>query len=152
MIAYCQSLIRKFWHLLGGGGARGQGVELDPEIRDVFFTELSDLTQALNQAFPKWKENPADQAALQTIRRAFHTLRGSGPIVGAHALGDFCGHIENLTVRVLEKSLSVTPELTLTIDQAIKLLPAFAGAVRDARPAPLEARALGARAQKLLGA
>lgn len=150
MIAYCKSLIGKLWSKLSGGRAAAPRDDLDPEIREVFFNELNDLTQTLNRAFPKWRANPADQASLQTIRRAFHTLKGSGPIVGAHALGEFCGHIENLSIRVLEKNLIVTPELVMTIDQAIRLLPAFDQAIRETKPTPPEARLIGHRALKLL--
>ena len=151
MIAWCKSLLRRFGLIFSGFRAGGERDDLDPEIREVFFAELSDLTQSLNRAFAIWRVNPADQAALQTLRRGFHTLKGSGPIVGAHALGDFCGHIEQLTVRLIERHLTATPDLITTIEQAIALLPAFEKAVRHAQPPPAQARAIGSKARRLLG-
>ena len=45
--------------------------------------------------FPQWEQNPLDAEALRDVRRAFHTLKGSGRMVGAHRVGEFSWSIEN---------------------------------------------------------
>lgn len=151
LIAFCKSLIGKLRLRLRTAFARAPKAELDPEILEVFLAEFDELTEALGVLFPKWQANPRNKAPLQNIRRAFHTLKGSGQIAGAHALGEFCGRIEQLAVRILERDINATPELMLTIEQAIHLLPAYNKSVRESLPPPPEARAISQRALQLLG-
>ena len=43
------------------------------------------------------------------MRRSFHTLKGSGRMVGAQLLGEFCWSVENLLNRIIDKTLARTP-------------------------------------------
>lgn len=150
MIAWCKSLLRKFRPTGGVESTSALPDDPDAEIREVFLAELNDVAQSLKRACAEWRANPADQAALKTIRRGFHTLKGSAPLVGASALSEFSRHLEKLAIQLLEKPLPVTPDILNTVEQAIGLLPAFAISIRDARPPPPMVRALGHRAQRFL--
>ena len=56
-----------------------------------------------------------DREALTTVRRAFHTLKGSGRMVGARDLGEFAWSIENLLNRVLDNTLTRSPAILETL-------------------------------------
>ena len=87
---------------------------------------------------------------MQNLRRGFHTIKGSALMVGATALGEFCRHLEQLSIRLMEQQVKVTPAMIVTIEQAIALLPAFAKSIRDDRAPPPQSHALANRVQRLL--
>ncbi|KAF7276543.1 hypothetical protein GWI33_010099, partial [Rhynchophorus ferrugineus] len=64
----------------------------DPEIREIFIEEVQEIIELLEDALPKWLDNPEQQDLLTEIRRAFHTLKGSGGMAGAvqSGTGLFC--------------------------------------------------------------
>ena len=51
---------------------------------------------------PSGATNRDDSESLQTMRRSFHTLKGSGRIVGASNIGEFSWSVENLLNRVID--------------------------------------------------
>lgn len=133
------------------GIGRARNDDFDPELREVFFAELEEVTRTLEGAFATWRVNPADQVALKNLRRGFHTIKGSALLVGSTALGEFCKPLEDLTIRLMEAQIKVTPPIVLTIEQAIGLLPAFAKSTRDGRSPPPQAHSIAKRTQRLLG-
>src|SRR5262249_47738741 len=60
--------------------------EIDAEIREVFVDEVQEEIENLNRNLPAWQADPNDFERLKPIRRSFHTLKGSGRLVGALAL------------------------------------------------------------------
>ena len=55
----------------------------DPEFLQLFVEEARENASRLAVLYPQWEQNPQDAAALRDLRRAFHTLKGSGRMVGA---------------------------------------------------------------------
>jgi chemosensory pili system protein ChpA (sensor histidine kinase/response regulator) len=137
--------------MLGIGRAGTGNDDFDPELREVFFAELEDVGQSLNSAFAIWRLNVADEASLKSLRRGFHTIKGSALLVGADGLGDFCRHLEQLMIRLMEQQMKISPATIGTVEQAIALLPAFAKTVSDGRSPPVQAHAIANRVKRLLG-
>src|SRR5690606_5248488 len=52
--------------------------EIDPEILEIFVEEAQEVLETLQEEFPRWRANPDDNDALVTVRRMYHTLKGSG--------------------------------------------------------------------------
>jgi len=75
---------------------------LDDETREIFQEEFTEQLALIHESLALW-DKQADQVsdALPTIRRAFHTLKGSGRMVGATALGDFAWIYEDVLNQVL---------------------------------------------------
>jgi chemosensory pili system protein ChpA (sensor histidine kinase/response regulator) len=141
-----------WWNTLrsrfGGGALREQ---IDPDVRDVFIAELDEVAETLAGLLPAWRGNRGDTQTLQAIRRGFHTIKGSGQMVGANTLGRFCGRIERLALNLIERRAKASPEVIAAMEEAIALLPACAAAVRDDRPLPSALLGLSERAQQLRG-
>jgi len=96
---------------------------VDDELREVFLEETDEVLEVLHEYLPRWSANPQDRAALTELRRAFHTLKGSGRMVRALILGELAWAVENLLNRVLEQSVepgSVVPQL---LTDTVLLLP-----------------------------
>jgi chemosensory pili system protein ChpA (sensor histidine kinase/response regulator) len=60
---------------------------VDDELREVFLEETDEVLDILQEYLPRWAVNPDDKSALSEVRRAFHTLKGSGPGAGAGRAG-----------------------------------------------------------------
>jgi len=103
------------------------GDDLDEEIVDIFLEEAEEVLAELRKHFPIWRDNPSDTESLTVVRRSFHTLKGSGRMVGANQIGEFSWSIENLLNKVIDNSISATDEVMDTISQAIDVLPAMVG-------------------------
>ena len=76
---------------------------LDPELQDIFLTEAEEVLATLAQNLQALRVNATDSAALTEVRRAYHTLKGSGRTVGLTALGEVAWAVEDLLNIMLER-------------------------------------------------
>lgn len=109
-------------------GAPAQPVrmeEIDDEIVAVFLEEAEEEIASIARQLQRWGEDNENQDALRTLRRSFHTLKGSGRLVGASALGEFAWSFESLLNRVIDNTVSATPELIGLVEAAAGQLPAL---------------------------
>ncbi|MEP6483834.1 MAG: Hpt domain-containing protein, partial [Rudaea sp.] len=104
--------------------------DIDEEIREVFVEEVQDEIDNLNRALPAWRSDSNDFEKLKPIRRSFHTLKGSGRLVGALALGEFSWKVENMLNRVLDKTIPASACVLDLIDNAVGVLPELLVALR----------------------
>ncbi len=107
--------------------------EIDPEFLELFIEEAKDEIAKLKRLFPQWDENPQDQDALVNVRRSFHTLKGSGRMVGAQLIGAFAWAVENLLNRVINKTLERTPEMMSLLREAVAAVPELVEQLETAR-------------------
>ena len=125
------------------------GDEIDDEIREIFLEEVEEEVLSLGQLLPAWRRSPDDGELLLPIRRAFHTLKGSGRLVGANALGEFSWHVENMLNRVLDGSRPASPAVTGFIAQACDVLPQLLSALRGEARITVDLAAMQAVADRL---
>ncbi len=112
------------------GGFEVTGDEIDDEIREVFLEEFEEEIDNLGAMLPPWRANIEDMEKLRPIRRVFHTLKGSGRLVGAKTLGEFAWKTENMLNRVLDNSRPASPAVVAMVDQAFYTLPQLHAALR----------------------
>jgi chemosensory pili system protein ChpA (sensor histidine kinase/response regulator) len=121
---------------------------IDPEIRDIFIEEAGEVLGDLQSRLPDYLRTPGDMAALREIRRAFHTLKGSGRMVGATGIGELCWAIENMLNKCLEGALAVRQPVLEGLQEAVALLPRLIGEFSAGAVAlPQDASALVARVE-----
>ncbi len=107
-----------------------QSDDIDEEIREVFVEEVQDEIDNLGRSLPAWKADVNDFEKLKPIRRSFHTLKGSGRLVGALALGEFSWKVENMLNRVLDKTIPPGQPVLALVETAIGTLPELLRALR----------------------
>jgi len=56
---------------------------IDQEVIEIFIEEAGEQLATINELLPKWINDEDDKDSLITIRRAFHTLKGSGRLARA---------------------------------------------------------------------
>ena len=99
------------------------GDDADPEILEIFIEEALEELASLNEQIPLWSSNPDNTDALTTIRRSFHTLKGSGRLIGAELIGEFAWNFENMLNRVIDKSRPANQEVFDLLEEALGVLP-----------------------------
>ena len=73
----------------------------DPEILEIYLEEAAEEADNIARLQQDWLLPPEDENALKNIRRAFHTIKGSGRLVGASKIGEFAWEFEQLLNRVI---------------------------------------------------
>ncbi|SNY31837.1 chemosensory pili system protein ChpA (sensor histidine kinase/response regulator) [Pseudomonas sp. LAMO17WK12:I6] len=96
---------------------------VDDELREVFLEETDEVLEVLHEYLPRWTADTHDRAALTELRRAFHTLKGSGRMVRALILGELAWAVENLLNRVLEHSVEPGAQVQQLLTDTVLLLP-----------------------------
>jgi len=98
------------------------GQDIDPDILELFIEEAREAIAAIARHFSAWELDEGDRDALLTVRRACHTLKGSGRMVGAELIGDYSWSVERLLNRVIDGTVPRTPELMSYLRRAIPVL------------------------------
>ncbi len=96
---------------------------LDPELRDVFLEEYESVTAMLTERTPQWMQHQEDTSLLTEIRRGFHTLKGSGRMVGADEIGNFAWHIEEMLNALLESNVESLDDAAVVVRLSEAVLP-----------------------------
>jgi chemosensory pili system protein ChpA (sensor histidine kinase/response regulator) len=91
---------------------------VDNELLETYLEEAQEVLATINEHLAIMRRRPHDQEALITIRRGFHTLKGSGRMVGLTDLGEVAWGIEQTMNRWLEEEKDATPELMEMIQHA----------------------------------
>ena len=125
------------------------GDEIDDEIREIFLEEFEEEITNLDGLLQLWKRTPEDGELLRPIRRVFHTLKGSGRLVGAKALGEFSWHVENMLNRVLDGSRPASPAVVAFVAQTRAVLPQLLSALRGEASGVLDIASMAAVADRL---
>ena len=102
--------------------------KLDAELLEIYLTEAEEVLQTVGEHLAICREHPQDIEALRTVRRGFHTLKGSGRMVGLFELGEIAWWIEQRLNRWLEEDRPASATLLGMVDLARGL---FAGWVGD---------------------
>src|SRR5436305_22104 len=68
----------------------------DDEMREIFLEEAREVVQGAQAACRHLAGSPDDLEQLTTVRRAYHTLKGSSRMVGLKAFGDAAWACEQL--------------------------------------------------------
>ncbi|MDH3303912.1 MAG: Hpt domain-containing protein [Gammaproteobacteria bacterium] len=96
---------------------------MDPELLELFIEEAKEEIASIKRNLPVWTRSPDDMESLITARRSFHTLKGSGRMVGAERIGEYCWSVENLLNRLINRTLVRTPPMVNFILEAAEAVP-----------------------------
>lgn len=113
--------------------------DIDEEIIEIFIEEAGEVLETLGEYYPLWKENQNDQDSLVVVRRAFHTLKGSGRMVEAFDIGELAWSVENMLNRVIDRTIQLQPHVFNLIDAVIELAPTLIKAFEARKKNPKKA-------------
>ena len=98
---------------------------VDEELLEVFIEEAGEVLETIAEYLPQWQADTANKDALIEVRRAFHTLKGSGRMVRALVIGELAWSIENLLNRVLDRSIEPNEPVQQVVLDVVALMPAL---------------------------
>ena len=91
---------------------------LDAELLEIFLIEATEVLDTVVENRAQLARNPGDREALRSARRQFHTIKGSGRMVGLNELGELAYDVEKIHNRLLEEDRDVTPAMLELLDVA----------------------------------
>ncbi|TFZ03654.1 hybrid sensor histidine kinase/response regulator [Ramlibacter humi] len=93
--------------------------EEDGELREIFLEEAREVVGNGRAAIESLASNPADVAELTTLRRAFHTLKGSSRMVGLNEFGEAGWALEQVLNTWLADQKPASDDLRAVSGQAL---------------------------------
>ena len=99
--------------------------DIDEEVMEIFLEEADEEATSIAQNLRAWQDDINNNEALTTLRRSFHTIKGSGRIVGATDIGEFAWAIENMLNRVIDKTIAADAGVFNVLAMARDALPQF---------------------------
>jgi chemosensory pili system protein ChpA (sensor histidine kinase/response regulator) len=124
-------------------------VHIDPELLALYIEEAREEVAKIAKLFPAWEQNPLEAEALIGMRRSFHTLKGSGRMVGADDIAEFAWAIENLLNKVLENTLARSPSIVACVRDAVAIAGELVNSLESGTAAPSKAQDIVDRAHAL---
>ena len=90
----------------------------DAELLDIYLEEARDILSTLGEHIETCRDEPHQRDSLTVIRRSFHTLKGSGRMVGLTYLGEVAWAIEQVMNKWLQEDRPASPALLDFIELA----------------------------------
>ncbi|HEY9064582.1 MAG TPA: Hpt domain-containing protein [Burkholderiaceae bacterium] len=124
------------------------GLDEDDEMREIFLEEAREVIANAESAQADLVKAPDDIALLTTLRRAFHTLKGSSRMVGLKEFGEAAWACEQLyNSHLAEQRAAAAPFLDFTA-WSLAELGAWVDDIAARRDASRSAAAIRAAAQR----
>ena len=99
--------------------------EIDAELLGIFLEEAKEVLATISENLLHLRSDAGNVEFLTTIRRSFHTLKGSGRMVGLKDVGEAAWAIEQTLNQWLRLEQDVSPALFELLDQASTLFSAW---------------------------
>ena len=99
--------------------------EVDAELLEIFLSEAEEVLGCVKETIPQSRSEPYNQDHLTTLRRSFHTLKGSGRMVGLMAFGEGAWSIEQVLNLRLSETRAGDADLYALLDKAAEFLGAW---------------------------
>jgi chemosensory pili system protein ChpA (sensor histidine kinase/response regulator) len=126
--------------------------EVDAEILEIFLAEAEEVLASIDHNFQLLKTQPQETELLTAIRRAVHTLKGSGRMVGLRDFGEAAWSVEQVLNLWLRQEHEVTPAIVDLLGQACSVFVIWVEHLKTGHVQAPDATAMMALAASLLRA
>ncbi len=101
--------------------------DFDSEIMQIFIEDARDVYTTITRELARWQVDTENQSALAELRRGYHTLKGSGRMVGASDIAELAWAVESVLNNVRDGKITVTPAVLGILEQVQTVLPDMIG-------------------------
>ncbi|MDX1694120.1 MAG: Hpt domain-containing protein [Ketobacteraceae bacterium] len=122
---------------------------IDDELIEIFVEEAGEVLETINEYLPQWRANPDNEEALTEVRRAYHTLKGSGRMVGAMVVGELAWSIENMLNRLIDNTIPTNDAVFSIVETVTGVVPELVKNFEERTKPTLNVEALAAVADAL---
>ena len=124
--------------------------EVEAELLEIFIMEAQEVLELVTATLPKLKNEPSSQETVTIVRRAFHTLKGSGRMVGLNNFGEGAALVEKVMNLWISEGRSATPGLLALLGWASTDMTAWVDELAASGGSLRTSDALVASAQRML--
>jgi chemosensory pili system protein ChpA (sensor histidine kinase/response regulator) len=122
---------------------------IDAELLEIFLMEAEEVLQFVRDTLPLSRQDTDNQEYLTSLRRSFHTLKGSSRMVGLNVFGETAWSIEQVMNLWLSESRHGTDALYKLLDHVAAEMTLWVAELRDSGNSFRNGQAIVAAAQKL---
>ncbi|MFZ6751662.1 Hpt domain-containing protein [Undibacterium sp. Ren11W] len=122
---------------------------IDAELLEIFLEEAEEVLEFVRHTVPLSRLDPANQEHLISLRRSFHTLKGSGRMVGLMVFGEAAWSIEQVMNLWLSESRDGAEPLYALLDLTEPELSAWVADLKKTGQANRSGAAIIAAAERL---
>lgn len=112
-------------------------VDADPDLIREFIAESRELLEKSESALLALESNPDEAESINTVFRAFHTVKGTSGFLGLRSISELAHLAESLLTRIRNKEIRLVggyADLALrSVDMLKKAVASAEGALRDAQ-------------------
>jgi len=123
--------------------------EIDAELLAIFIEEAHEVLAGIAAGLDDLRGEADELAQLVTIRRGFHTLKGSGRMVGLAQLGDTAWAVEQALNRWLQLDWPLTPALLALVAEGHRVFSTWVAQLEHGEAGGGDTAALIAEARRL---
>ncbi len=123
--------------------------EIDAELLGIFLEEAREVLSTIEEALETVTGQNNNFEALRTLRRSYHTLKGSGRMVSLTELGETAWAIEQLLNLWLQDEKTVTRELLVILELAYPAISSWIDALQNHIAPAIDYPSLIAKADQL---
>jgi chemosensory pili system protein ChpA (sensor histidine kinase/response regulator) len=117
----------------GGPVLDDDGDPVDEEVLEIFIEEAGEVVATIREYLPRWRTDNVDHQARAEVRRAYHTLKGSGRLVGAKRLGELAWSVENMLNRVIDNTIPASAQMFALVERVTDVMPEMVLAFQERR-------------------
>jgi chemosensory pili system protein ChpA (sensor histidine kinase/response regulator) len=115
-----------------------EGAEIDAELLQIFLEEANEVVATINENLEIVRGQPHDREAMTTVRRGFHTLKGSGRMVGLTDLGEVAWQTEQVMNKWLKEEKLPSESLLRFIELASNSFSAWVTSLQQSGNAQID--------------
>jgi chemosensory pili system protein ChpA (sensor histidine kinase/response regulator) len=124
--------------------------EVEAELLEIFIMEAQEVLELVTATLPKLQRDPSNQETITVVRRAFHTLKGSGRMVGLNNFGEGAALVEKVMNLWLSEGRAATPDLLELLGWASVDMTVWVDELAATGSSPRTSDALVASANRML--
>ncbi len=129
--------------------AKLERTDEDDELLEIFLEEAAEVVVTIGENYDTLESSPENSEAMITIRRSFHTLKGSGRMVGLMELGEVGWQCEQVMNKWLKDEKPASSLLMEFIHQAQTAFATWVISLQETRVANIDASELVMLADRL---
>ena len=111
--------------------------DIELEMVGEFITECADLIEMAESALLDLEETPDDDELINTVFRAFHTIKGTSAFMGLDPVSEFTHYVETLLSFVREGELPFDRAAADITFESIDIIKKLLAEVEDIKPGDL---------------
>jgi chemosensory pili system protein ChpA (sensor histidine kinase/response regulator) len=125
------------------------GAQIDRELLEIFLEEAAEVVSTIGDSLATCRQAPHDRESLTVIRRGFHTLKGSGRMVGLDELGEMAWQCEQVLNKWLKDEKPAGAPLLEFVEIAAASFSRWVGELKDGGTARIAGDEITRRAEAL---